>query len=158
MENWPDLLVKLFGDGFIGAVIIWLCKGWVEAKILDPLLEMKKKVEKIETDKDTTNDKLQKAAFNVTSASNDIQQEMTKSTQKMITLFSQAASQSAQASVDARMALDKSQALEKDTEQKLHNMAQNVGGKVKVVEGEVAKIKSETIKLRDDVIFIKGKK
>jgi uncharacterized protein YPO0396 len=158
MENWPELLVKLFGDGFIGAVIIWLCKGWVEAKILEPLLEMKKKVEKIEDEQDETTDKLSKAAFNVTTASSELQGEMTKSTQKMITLFSQAASESAQAKVDAHIALEKTQALEKDTDQKLRNVVQNVGGKVKIVEGEIAKVKSETEEIRKDVFYIKGKK
>lgn len=149
---------KLIGEGALWLVTLWFAKGWVEAKILEPLKELKDDVKDVKKNSAESQRKMDTAAFNVTARTQELQQMVSQETQKMTNIFSQAAHEANVAHIKAGQALERANVVATETDQKLRNVGANLLGKIKVIEADVAKVKSDTQEIRKDVFYIKGKK
>lgn len=151
-------VVKLIGEGTAWFLTIWFAKGWFEAKVLEPLSDLKKDIGSVKTETKDATQQIKAAAFNVSQRTIDLQTNMSQEAQKMTNIFAQATQHATEAQYEARLATEKVKDLSIDTDQKLRNVGANLLGKIKVIESDVAKVKSDTEEIRKDVFFIKGKK
>jgi hypothetical protein len=161
MDPWIKFFLELIGGGVAWGLTLYFGKGWFEEKVL-------KRLDKFETGLRSVENKAQEAvseakgsAFKILTANAELRNDWSKEQVKLSQLFMEATKYSTAAEHQARLAHDKTQALEKIADEKIEQakaIGRALNGKVKLVEEASAKTSSEVQEIRKDVLLIKGKK
>lgn len=146
--EWGEIVLKIVGEGGVWALALWLGKGWFEAKVLEPIKELKKSNVDMKLAHDNALAELKMTRQDITKEWSMLKNEIRQKLVESANLFSRATEYAQGAQSDAKKAIDQLNLSANQTDQKLKNLALNLG----------SNLKTEIKKINDELIIIKGKK